>query len=113
MPRTVVPVTDVTRAGIFPTEVNADTVNNHECDWGATVILVARNSAATATRTVTLVLPPEATIDGQAPANRTVAVPISTSRYIGPFPQIYRTSDGKIHVNVDHADLRLVALRVP
>jgi hypothetical protein len=113
MPRTNVPVNDVTRAGIFPTEVNADTVNNHEFDWGPTVILVARNSAATATRNVTLVFPPEASVDGQAPTNRVVGVPVSTSRYIGPFPQIYRTTDGKVHINVEHADLRLVALRVP
>jgi len=116
MPRIDVPVTDVVRAGVAPpTEVTGDAANNHIVTNDGRVFLVARNSAATTTRNVTIQTP--GTVDGLAVADRVVAVPISSSKYIGPFPTAtYNQSgsdQGKLYVDVDNAELRLLAFRLP
>lgn len=109
MPRVSVPVTQITRAGVAaPAEVNGDPVNNHTVPNNGKMLLLVRNSGSTVARTVTLRLP--GLTDGQAVTPRTVSVPLSTSRYIGPFP----TGDygSALQVDVDNAELKLIALAI-
>lgn len=109
MPRVNVPVTQITRAGVAaPAETNGDATNNHVISNNGRVILLVRNSGSTVARTVTLRLP--GLTDGQAITPRTVSVPISTSRYIGPFPtDDYGTS---LQIDVDNSELKLLAFGI-
>lgn len=113
MPRTDLPLTDLSRAGVAPgAEVNGDVTNNHEFSNNGRVFLLVRNSDASVARTVTIVTP--GTVDGQAVADIAISVPATVSRYIGPFPEgIYNVAGGVVQVNVDHANLRLTAYRLP
>lgn len=109
MPRTAVPVTQITRAGVAaPTETNGDPTNNHTIPNNGKMFLLVRNSGSTVARTVTLRLP--GLTDGQAITPRTVSVAQSTSRYIGPFP----TGDygSALLVDVDNAELKLSAFAI-
>ncbi|MEU4169459.1 hypothetical protein AB0F46_21610 [Streptomyces sp. NPDC026665] len=109
MPRTAVPVTAITRAGVAaPTETTGDPTNNHAIPNNGRMVLLVRNSGSTVARTITLRLP--GITDGQAITPRTVSVPQSSSRYIGPFP----TGDygSSLHVDVDNAELKLIALGI-
>lgn len=109
MPRVAIPVTQITRAGVAaPTETTADPVNNHTVANNGKVVLLARNSGSTVDRTITLRL--SSVVDGQSVTPRTVAIPQSESRYIGPFPTgDYGTS---LQVDVDNAELRIIALGI-
>lgn len=109
MPRVNVPVTQITRAGVAaPTEVNGDATNNHVVANNGRVVLLVRNSGSTVARTVTLRLP--GLTDGQAVTPRTVSIPISVSRYIGPFPtDAYGSS---LQIDVDNAELKLLAFGI-
>ncbi len=106
MPRVSVPVTQITRAGVAaPTEANGDPTNGHVISNNGRTILLVRNSGTT-DRTVTLRLP--GLTDGQSITPRTVTVPASATRYIGPFPtDAYGT---QLQVDVDNAELKLGAL---
>jgi hypothetical protein len=72
------------------------------------MLLLVRNSGSTVPRTVTLRLP--GLTDGQSITPRTVSIPLSTSRYIGPFP----TGDygSSLQVDVDNAELKLLAFGI-
>lgn len=108
MPRVAVPVTQITRTGIAPaTEVNGDATNNHSVANTGDMFLLVRNSGSTVSRTVTINY--AKTFDGQAVSARTVVVPISVSRYIGPFPT--DMFGALLLVNVDNAELKLSAYR--
>ena len=108
MPRIDVPVTAVTKSGIAPAaEVPGDPVNNHSFANDSRTWLTARNNGATP-RTVTIRL--SGLVDGQAIEPKTVSVPATSSRYIGPFDT---TRYGRtVLIDVDHADLRLSAYRI-
>lgn len=109
MPRVAIPVTQITRAGVAaPAETTGDPVNHHSVANNGRVILLARNSGATVDRTITLHLTP--IHDGQTVTPRTVTIPQSESRYIGPFD----TGDygASLQVDVDNAELMLTALRI-
>lgn len=51
-------------------------------------------------------------VDRLAVADRTVAIPVSATRYIGPFTDDYKQTDGNVYVDPDSTDLRLSAYRV-
>lgn len=107
MARVAVPVTVITKAGVAPaTEVNGDPVNGHSIANGGSTFIVARNNGATP-RTVTINL--QGSVDGQPITARTVPVPATASRYIGPFDTTRYGSS--LEVQVDHADLKLLAFR--
>ncbi|MFF9279531.1 hypothetical protein [Streptomyces griseosporeus] len=109
MPRTPIPVTQITRAGVAaPTETNGDPANNHTVQNNGRVVLLVRNSGSTTARTVTLRLP--GSVDGQSVTPRTVSVPQSASRYIGPFPT--DSYGSTLQVDVDNAELKLIALAI-
>ena len=121
MPRVDIPVADVVRTGTAigsaGSEVTGDSSQNHIITNTGDVFVIARNSAATSTRNVTPVRAQNA-IDGVTVTDNAVAVPISSSKILGPFqPSIYNNLSGadigKMYLNVDHADLKLQAFRVP
>jgi hypothetical protein len=110
MPRTAVPVTKITRAGVAnATEVNGDPTNNHVIANDGKTWLEARNSnGASTARTVTIHL--SAVVDGQTVTSRTKAVPAGTTQKFGPFP-IVQYGD-QVQVDVDNAELKLTAYRL-
>jgi len=115
MPRTNVPVQQLSRTGLVTgstgSEVTGDSANNHSFINDGKTFLHVRNSAATATRNVTLVIAQPGP-DGATVTNPSVAVPISSEKVIGPFPQaIYNQPDGTCYINVDNAELRLQAIQ--
>lgn len=114
-----IPVVDLVRTGTATgaagSEVTGDAANNHTFTNDGRVCLLARNSAGTATRNVTNVIA-QNSIDGQTVTNPTVAVPVNSAKVIGPFPPaLYNppTDPGQCYINVDHADLKLQAFRIP
>jgi hypothetical protein len=81
----VVPLTEITRAGVAPpTAVTGDTVNGHFFTNDGLAVLSVANSAGT-TGTVTITLPN--LYDGQAVTSRAVSIPAAAVEHkIGPFP---------------------------
>lgn len=109
MPRTAVPLTQITRAGIAPpAETNGDAANGHVISNNGRVVLLVRNAGTTVARTLTLRV--RGVIDGQAVTPRTVSIPTEASRYIGPFPT--DAYGGALEVDVDNAELKLTALAI-
>ncbi len=109
MPRVALTVNEVTRTGLAtPTAQNADVANGHSVANDGKVFVLVGNSAATATRTTTFQTP--GTVDEQLVADRTVAVPISSSKYVGPFPPVQYGDT--LNIDVDHADTRLTAFHL-
>lgn len=112
MARVNVPVTQITRAGEAPpAEVNGDATNGHDFTNDGKTFLLVRNADGTAAHTVTIVTP--GTVDGLAIADRAVSIPLSQSRYIGPFPPAVYGVDGRVQADVTSAQLKLSALRLP
>jgi archaellum component FlaG (FlaF/FlaG flagellin family) len=108
MPRVVVPVTEVTRAGILPaTEVAGDATNNHYVNNDGVTWLEIRNAGASS-RTFTSVV--NVTVDGAVVTNPTVTLAASATKKVGPFPTaIYGST---FNFNVDHTDIKITAYRL-
>jgi hypothetical protein len=106
MPRTPVPVTTVTRAGIAPAaEVNGDSANNHSVVNDGKMTLEVRNAHATIAKTVTVKF--TTTVDDQIVTSRVYSIPATVTRRIGPWPtQWYGQS---LQVDVESADIKLTA----
>lgn len=107
MARGILPLTQISRAGVAPVaETAGDAVNGHQAsnDGSMFVLLHNTNSGSTA-RTATIHL--AESVDGQAVAPRTVAVPAASSRYVGPFPE--SQYGAAVLVDVDNAELHLSA----
>lgn len=110
MARTNVPVTAISRAGIAPAaEVNGDSVNHHSfANTNSNVILLVRNADGAGAHTVTISI--NETVDGQVVTARAVSIPLSASRYFGPFPAgVYGTT---VLLDVDSSQLKLSAYSV-
>ncbi|WP_217545582.1 hypothetical protein [Streptomyces sp. GbtcB6] len=106
MARTVVSVTQITRAGVAAgTEASGDPTNNHTIPNNGKMILQVRNSGSTTARTVAFRFP--GSVDGQSVTPRAVSIPTSATRWFGPFP----TGDygSQLQVDVDNAELKLTA----
>lgn len=106
MPRVDLPHTSISRTGVAPgAEVTGDATNNHTTVNDGRVFVLVRNASGASVRTVTALL--TRTVDGQAVASRTYAIPISSSLYVGPFPP--DDYGNPLSLNVEHADLKLTA----
>lgn len=82
MARTVLTLQPTTRDGLEVTYAAGDDANNHSFDnAGQDIILHVINGATVAN--VTIVTP--GTLDGEAIADKTINVPASEDRFIGPF----------------------------
>lgn len=112
MPRTELAVQDVSRVGGTATYTAAN-VDGHSVQNDGRMLLHVKNGAVNVV--VTLVI--TRTIDGQAPANRTVTVIATEDWFIGPFPSDSYNQGGtvgdKIHIDFDDiSNVTIAALRI-
>lgn len=105
MARTDVPLHQVTRAGAaLSAAVAGDVANGHSFNNDGRVFLLLINTGATP-RIATIHL--TGTVDGQAPADRTITVAAGVTKIAGPFPP---SQYGKtVTLEVAHAELTLCA----
>lgn len=110
MARTLITPTAVVRAGVAPpAETTADVANGmYFPNDGSTYILV-RNSGSTVARTMSIGF--ANTVDGQTITPRTYSIPISASRYVGPFD--VTTYGLNLNIDSDNAELKYVILQFP
>lgn len=106
MARVAVPVTAITRTGVAPTaETTGDPVNFHSVSNSGRMFLLVRNADGAGAHNVTVNF--SQTVDGQSVTAKTYSIPLTSSRYIGPFPSVYYGST--MNVDVDSAQLFLSA----
>jgi len=100
MPRVELSVQPLGRNGINPSFGAAETDGNSWRNTGREFLHVKNGATAVV---VTVVTP--RTVDGQAVTSRTVTVPASAERMIGPFPPSIFNQGGSagdvVHVNYD------------
>jgi hypothetical protein len=94
MARTALAVQAITRAGLTPAYTAANADGHAIANDGSTMLHVKTVGTAC---TVTVVTP--GTVDGQAIADRTIALGTNTERMIGPFPPRTYNQDGAVHVD--------------
>lgn len=96
MARTAIVPQVVTRAGLNPAYAAAN-VDGHSIPGdGRTIVHVKTVGTGC---TVTLPFPSSLEIDGQAPANKTIVIGTNSERLIGPFPEVYKQSDGTVNID--------------
>lgn len=110
MARVDLPVTAVNRAGVAPgAEVAGDATNFHSfVNTNGNVVLLVRNADGAGAHTVTIHV--AQTVDGQAVTSRAVSIPLTSSRYFGPFPVSEYGST--VLVDVDSTQLKLSTYQV-
>jgi hypothetical protein len=95
MARTALTVQQVTRAGLTPA-YSAAPVDGHSILNGGKELLHVKTGGTACN--VTIQTP--GSVDGQAVADRVVAIGTSSERIIGPFPpDIYNQASGEIYVD--------------
>ncbi len=106
MARVKITPKDLARGGITTgTEADGDAVNGHTVPNSGKTLIVVRNADAVNPHNVTFVTP--GTVDEQAIADRTVAIPASSTRWFGRFqPSVYGSA---LAVNVDSSQLKITA----
>jgi hypothetical protein len=111
MARTLIPVVDTSKAGTtMPAEVAADVANgNYVPNDGKTLVLARNANGASTARTVTITL--VGTIDGFAPAARTISIPAGASKILGPYEVVNYGS--QLQLSGDNAELKFTPIRVP
>ncbi len=86
MPRVIIPITEIIRAGVAPpTEVTADATNNHYFTGNDSNVFLVIVSTDAATQTVAIVPSPTFTADGLTVSNLVISVPAGATRFAGPF----------------------------
>lgn len=111
MARTPLSIVESSKAGTtLPAGTTADVANgNSVASDGRSVIVIASNSNVSTPRTVTIT--PTATVDGLVPAARTVSLPASTSKVLGPYEVAnYGTT---LQISGDNADVKFQVIRIP
>lgn len=108
MARTVLTVTDFSRAGTtLPAGVAGDVTNGNSVANDGSVGLIVANTGAV-TRNITFNV--FRTVDGLAVTPRTEAIPAGVTQGFGPFP--VADYSASLAINVDNAELTLSAVRV-
>jgi hypothetical protein len=107
MARTPLTITDSSKAGTtLPAGTAADVVNGNSVVNDGRTLVIAANAGATP-RTVTIT--PTATVDGLTAAARTVALPATTTKLLGPYDiGSYSTV---LQISGDHADVKFQPIR--
>jgi hypothetical protein len=96
MARTALTLKVLSRAGVDSALAAANADGHFFVNSGKEFIEVENASASP----ITVTIPIPKTVDGQALAAKTVAVPASGKRSIGPFiPDIYNQAGGVVHVD--------------
>lgn len=110
MARTVISVNELTRDGLAdPAETAGDVTNgNTAVNDGKTFVRV-RNADGTTARTATFVTP--GTVDSLAIADRVISVPLSSTVWVGPFPQSFY--GGSLDIDSETADLNYTVFSLP
>ncbi|MGW6920836.1 hypothetical protein ACWGA9_06065 [Streptomyces sp. NPDC054950] len=109
MARTEIPIVAFTRAGtVMPTAQAGDVANGHALPNDGRVGLIVRNASTDTVHSVTIAL--SRTVDGQTVTPRVIALAFGQSRALGPFAPGDYGND--VHIDVDHADLTLLAVRI-
>jgi len=110
MPRTVIPITDVTRTGTTqPSQTSGDASNNHYLAYNDGRVMLEL-TAASGTVVYTIITP--GTVDGLAVSDLTVSV-TTTPKVVGPLPPaVYNQADGTVNIDVDSANGRARAYRL-
>lgn len=111
MARTALTITDSTKAGaVLPTETAADVANgNSVANDGRTIVLAHNTNAAATPRTATITV--TGTIDGFAPAARTVSIAAGATKTLGPYEVGNYSST--LQISGDNAELKFLAIRIP
>ena len=112
MPLTALTVSTSSRtaAAVLPASngTAADVANGNSFANDGNTIVLATNTGSTVTRNVTI--PLALTVDGQTPASKTYAIPISTTWILGKYdPTIYGST---VQINGDNAELKFNVVRV-
>lgn len=107
MPRTALTIVDASKAGTtLPAGAAADVANGNSFPNDARTLVIAANSGVTP-RTVTIT--PSIAPDGLAVAARTVALPASTTKLLGPYD--IGTYGATLQISGDHADIKFQVIR--
>ena len=86
MPRVVIPVTSIVRAGATPpTQVTADATNNHYFTGNDGLVFLEIVSTDASSRTVSVVPNPSFTADGLTVSSLVITIPAGATRLAGPF----------------------------
>lgn len=110
MPRTAVPVTEITRTGVAPAaQVAGDASNDHDLPNDSRTWVEVQNLNVAAVN-VTFVTP--GNVSGQAIDDQVVSVPGASTRLVGPFPTSLFGETLQIDVATNAADLRFRAFRL-
>jgi hypothetical protein len=87
MPRLVVAVQNISRGGLLPAYTAPQVLGsggNYFANDGRTAIYLKADGTAAASTNITFETP--GLVDGQAIADRVVALAVSTEKVVGPFP---------------------------
>lgn len=99
MARTLRTSAAATTAGITPVYSTVDNANGENFANNQRKMLHVKNTGGGAC-TVTIKVPSTVLVDGIAPADHTVVVPITTGdKMIGPFPGLYTQADGTVWID--------------
>jgi hypothetical protein len=108
-------VTDVTRSGVALPAATTGVADGHMFLNDGNVIIQVANGDGAGAQVLTIQIP--GLVDGLAVTARTVSIPLSSSKSIGPFPQsIYNQTDGKVYIDYpagEHAHFATNVIRVP
>lgn len=89
-----------------------DVANGNEFDNDGSVLVKVRNADGAAAHNFSVACP--LLIDGNAVASVSASVPLSTTRFFGPFPtSVYNQDNGRAGINVDSAQLFIKCIRIP
>jgi hypothetical protein len=113
MPRTAIPIVDLTRAGTAYTPVAADTVNGNYLDTPERCVLFLANGTGSP---IVISIPFNGTFDGLAVSARTISVPANTTLMVGNLygPAHFQGIDvGRLYLDSPSASLNVVAMRFP
>lgn len=110
MPRTAITVTALNRTGVAdPAEATADVTNGNSVVNDGRTFLRIRNAHATVAQTSTFITP--GTVDNLAIADRTLSVPATQTRTIGPFPvTVYGST---LEIDSTTVDLKYIVFSLP
>lgn len=96
MARTALTVQQIVPAGLAPTYTPANVDGNSVPGRHTGRFVHVKNGSGAS---VTVTVPTPGTVDGNAIADRAVAIDAGADEFIGPFGPVYQQSDGSVHLD--------------